>query len=95
LEGNLFFYFLGLADSSVLKDQQWAVRFAGLYSGEDDETPNFDKSKQLMRSPITGSKGPRFHMSAVKQLVGSDELNQFWFDGDGRYGRNGTFRCAF
>lgn len=59
-ESNLFFYFFGLADPAVLKDRQRTRRFAGFYNGEDSEALNYDTEKRLIRSPITGSRGPRF-----------------------------------
>jgi hypothetical protein len=59
-ESNLFFYFFGLADPGVPKDRQRARRFAGFYNGEDKEALNYDVDKRLIRSPISGSKGPRF-----------------------------------
>ncbi|MFD0681122.1 MULTISPECIES: hypothetical protein [unclassified Paenibacillus] len=62
-EGYLFFYFLGLADPESLKDRQRAARFAGFYTGDDLEAHNYDKEKKLIRSPITGSRGPRFEMT--------------------------------
>ena len=54
------FYFFGLADPKVQKDRQRALRFAGLYLGEDPAAPNYDPQLKLIRSPITGSRGPRF-----------------------------------
>jgi hypothetical protein len=63
-ESNLFFYFFGLADPAVLKDQQRTRRFAGFYNGEDGEAPNYDAEKRLIRSPITGSRGPRHVQTA-------------------------------
>jgi hypothetical protein len=62
-EGSLFFYFLGLADSQSLRTRQRAVKFANLYTGRDTDSGNFDPVLQLIRSPITGSKGPRFEMT--------------------------------
>jgi len=62
-EGSLFFYFLGLADPDSLKDRQRALRFANMYTGEDPEAPNYDRDKKLIRSPINGSRGPRFVMT--------------------------------
>ncbi len=63
-EGYLFLFFLGLADPTVLKDRQRTVRFARFYTGDDPDAPNYDAGKRLMRSPINGSRGPRFEMSA-------------------------------
>ncbi len=62
-EGNLFHYFFGLTKPDVLKERQRAVKFAELYTGDHPEAANYDKEKKLMRSPITGSKGPRFEMT--------------------------------
>lgn len=62
-EGYLYFYFLGLAGPATLKDRQRAVRFAHMYTGDDEEAQNFDREKQLIRSPLTGSRGPRFQVS--------------------------------
>lgn len=53
------FYFFGLADPTVAKYRERAVRFAGLYLGEDPAASNYDARRKLIRSPITGSRGPR------------------------------------
>ncbi|TVY04277.1 hypothetical protein [Cohnella terricola] len=63
-EGSLFTYFLGLAGPATLKDRQRAVRFARMYTGEDEESPNYDPVRKLIRSPLTGSRGPRFEVTA-------------------------------
>ncbi|UJR19695.1 hypothetical protein I4U23_022829 [Adineta vaga] len=63
-EGYLYFYFLGLAGPAALKDRQRALRFAGMYIGEDDEAQNYDSKLNLIRSPNTGSRGPRFEFTA-------------------------------
>lgn len=63
-ESNLFFYFFGLCDPSVPKDRQRARRFAGLYNGEDAEALNWDADRKLVRSPISGSRGPRHVQTA-------------------------------
>ncbi len=62
-EGYLFLYFLGLAGPVTRKDKQRAVRFASMYTGDDPDAPNYDKAQKLIRSPLTGSKGPRFTVS--------------------------------
>ena len=41
-EGYTYFYFLGLADPTVTQDRSRALRFAGMYRGEDPEAPNWD-----------------------------------------------------
>ncbi|WP_054023570.1 hypothetical protein [Bacillus sp. FJAT-28004] len=63
-EGYLYVYFLGLAGPVTLKDRQRAVRFAGMYIGEDKEALNYDAEHKLIRSPITGSRGPQFELTA-------------------------------
>jgi hypothetical protein len=62
-EGYLYLYFLGLAGPSTLKDRQRAKNFAAMYTGDDPEAPNYDKQLKLIRSPLNGSKGPRFEVS--------------------------------
>ncbi|SFM46046.1 hypothetical protein SAMN03159341_13523 [Paenibacillus sp. 1_12] len=59
-ESYIYLYFLGLADASSLMDRQRAVRFASFYDGSDAEAQNYDPEKKLIRSPISGSRGPRF-----------------------------------
>ncbi len=63
-ESNLFFYFFGLCDPDVPKDRQRSRRFAGFYNGEDAEALNWDAEHRLIRSPITGSRGPRHLQTA-------------------------------
>lgn len=63
-EGSLLLYHLGLADPSRLQERERAVRFAAMYTGEDPLAPNYDPQRRLMRSPITGSRGPRLEMTA-------------------------------
>lgn len=61
-ESSLYLYYFGLADPSVYQDRVRALRFAALYAGPD--APNWDPQRRMMRSPINGSRGPRFHMTA-------------------------------
>jgi len=63
-EGYLYIYFLGLAGPVTLKDRQRAARFAAMYMGEDQDAPNYDQERRLIRSPITGSRGPQFVLTA-------------------------------
>ena len=41
-------------------DRARALRFAGFYTGDDPAAANWDAEKRMIRSPITGSRGPRF-----------------------------------
>lgn len=58
-ESSIYFYYFGLADPRVQIDRARALRFARMYTGDDPEAPNWDAERRMMRSPITGSKGPR------------------------------------
>ena len=62
-EGSLYLYFLGLAGPATLKDRQRASGFASMYTGDDPEAPNYDKERKLIRSPLNGSRGPRFEVT--------------------------------
>jgi hypothetical protein len=62
-ESSIYFYYFGLADPTVPVDRARALRFARMYIGEDPDAPNWDEKHRMMRSPINGSKGPRFENS--------------------------------
>ncbi len=64
-ESYTYTYFFGLADPTRQADRDRARRFAAMYLGEDPLAPNWDAEHRLIRSPITGSRGPRFENSAV------------------------------
>lgn len=59
-ESSLFFYYFGFADPANPRDRGRARRFARMYTGDDPTAPNYDPEHRMMRSPITGSRGPRF-----------------------------------
>jgi hypothetical protein len=63
-ESSLYIYFLGMADPTVARDRDRALRFAGMYLGEDPDADNWDPIHKLIKSPINGAKGARSHMSA-------------------------------
>ena len=58
-EGNLYFYFLCLADPTNSELVQRARRFAGLYLNENPDALNYDPALKLIRAPHSGSDGPR------------------------------------
>lgn len=62
-ESSIYFYYFGLADPKWEPDRARALRFAGFYTGDDPTAPNWDADKRMIRSPITGSRGPRFENS--------------------------------
>ncbi|MHB8974554.1 MAG: hypothetical protein ACYC3X_20505 [Pirellulaceae bacterium] len=68
------FYFFGLADPTVAKYRERSLRFAGLYLGEDPAAANYDAEHKLIRSPITGSRGPRFVNTAADWVTHREVL---------------------
>jgi hypothetical protein len=59
-ESSTGFYSIGLADPRDLLARARSQRFAHMYMGLDAEAANYDAERRMMRSPINGSKGPRF-----------------------------------
>lgn len=76
-EAMTFLYLLGLADPSSPKDRQRAVRFAEFYTGDDGSAPNYDPNRNLIRSPLNGSRGPRFEVSGEDWSTHRDNLDQY------------------
>jgi hypothetical protein len=76
-EGYLYVYFMGLSDPYSLKNRQRAVKFAHMYTGDDPDAPNYDKEKKLIRSAITGSRGPRFVMTEEDWVTHRDVLDDY------------------
>jgi hypothetical protein len=62
-ESSIYFYYFGLADPSRQRDRARTLRFASFYMGDDPEARNWDAEKRMIRSPITGSRGPRLENS--------------------------------
>lgn len=54
------FYFFGLADPTDEKMRERAIKFAEMYMDDGTEKSNYDEKLKLIRSPLTGSLGPRF-----------------------------------
>ena len=64
-ESSTYFYYLAMCDPSHFTDRARALRFAGMYTGDDPTAQNWDPALKMIRSPINGSRGPRFEMSAT------------------------------
>ena len=62
-ESSIYIYYFGLADPNREPDRARALRFADMYTGRDPLAPNWDPDKRMIRSPINGSRGPRFENS--------------------------------
>ena len=58
-ESSTGFYAFGLADPGALVHRARTKRFAHMYMGLDPAAPNWDAERRMLRSPITGSRGPR------------------------------------
>lgn len=76
-ESYVNFYFFGLADPEWPGHEERARRFAGFYVGEDAEAANWDTELKLIRSPITGSRGPRFVNSAEDWVTHREVLAHY------------------
>lgn len=76
-ESYVNFYFFGLADPTDAKFRERALRFAGFYLNEDPQARNWDPERKLIRSPITGSKGPRFVNSAEDWVTHREVLAHY------------------
>jgi len=57
-ESYTYFYFFGLTDPLNMKARDRALKFASLYM--DPAFGNYDPELKIIRSPLTGSQGPRF-----------------------------------
>ena len=59
-ESYTYIYYLGMADPNHHIDRRRALRYAAMYIGEDELAPNWDSERKMLRSPLNGSRGPRF-----------------------------------
>ncbi|MDA0837323.1 MAG: hypothetical protein O2857_06030 [Planctomycetota bacterium] len=63
-ESGTYFHYLCMSDPKHAENLKRADRFSRMYTGEDPEVPNYDPALRMMRSPINGSRGPCFEMTA-------------------------------
>ena len=63
-ESYTYFYFFGLSNPKSEQMRQRAERFARLYTTDNSDAPNYDPKLRLIRSPLTGSRGPHFNPTA-------------------------------
>lgn len=78
-ESYISFYFLCLADPTNPALIARARRFAGLYTGDDSDAPNYDAARNIIRAPHNGSGGPR-------EGTGDGEPRYGWSAGMAIYG---------
>ncbi|ESQ91066.1 hypothetical protein ABAC460_07485 [Asticcacaulis sp. AC460] len=77
-EGLSVFNVMGLSDPHDPKFQERARRFAGFYTGEDKAAPNYDPKRKIIRSMISGSKGPMLRQATALDWAG-DQFNPAGF----------------
>ena len=82
-ENYIYFYHLGMADPTNREMMRRARRFAGFYTGEDPEAPNYDPEYKILRSPFQSSQGPR--QEADVEFVHAMLLAGRWLGGDVNY----------
>ena len=59
-ESYPYIYYLSLSEPGNAQDLARATSYAGMYIGDDPLAPNWDAERKLLRSPLNGSRGPRF-----------------------------------
>ena len=75
-EGNQPFYDFGVACPTIPENVRRAKRFAAMYMGDDPEAPNYDRGHRIIRSPLTGSRGPvlRVDLDYAKGALGPTNM---------------------
>jgi len=76
-ESYTYLAYLALANPYHYVDRTRLLRFAAMYTGEDPEAPNWDPDLKMIRSPINGSRGPCFEMTAEDWVTHRPILAQY------------------
>jgi len=86
-EGLSVFNLLGLSDPNDAKYRDRVKRFSGFYTGEDPAVPNYDPKLKIIRSMITGSKGPMLRPATPLDWAGDrfDPTHFFMEHGESTY----------
>lgn len=86
-EGLSVFNLLGLSDPYDARYRDRVKRFSGFYTGEDTTVPNYDPKLKIIRSMITGSKGPMLRQATPLDWAGDrfDPTNFFMEHGESTY----------
>ncbi len=69
-EGLSVFNFLGLSDPGHRENLKRVQQFAGFYMGEDPAAPNWDAEHKIIRSLMTGSRGPMLRDATALDWAG-------------------------
>jgi hypothetical protein len=86
-EGLSVFNLLGLSDPHDARYRDRVKRFSGFYTGEDKAVPNYDPKLKIIRSMITGSKGPMLRQATPLDWAGDrfDPTSFFMEHGESTY----------
>ncbi|ATC32143.1 hypothetical protein CA606_07140 [Caulobacter vibrioides] len=86
-EGLSVFNLLGLSDPYDVRYRDRVKRFSGFYTGEDKTVANYDPKLKIIRSMITGSKGPMLRQSTPLDWAGDrfDPTHFFMEHGESTY----------
>lgn len=86
-EGLSVFNLLGLSDPYDVRYRDRVKRFSGFYTGEDKTVANYDPKLKIIRSMITGSKGPMLRRSTPLDWAGDrfDPTHFFMEHGERTY----------
>ncbi len=86
-EGLSVFNLLGLSDPHDPRYRDRVKRFSGFYTGEDKAVPNYDPKLKIIRSMITGSKGPMLRQATPLDWAGDrfDPTHFFMEHGENTY----------
>lgn len=86
-EGLSVFNLLGLSDPKDARYRDRVKSFSGFYTGEDPTVPNYDPKLRIIRSMITGSKGPMLRTATPLDWAGDrfDPTHFFMEHGETTY----------
>ncbi|KSB88686.1 hypothetical protein AS593_19825 [Caulobacter vibrioides] len=80
-EGLSVFNLLGLSAPNDPRFRERAKRFSGFYTGEDPSTPNYDPKLNIIRSMITGSRGPMLRQATPLDWAGDPfDVTHFYME---------------
>jgi hypothetical protein len=80
-EGLSVFNLLGLSDPNDARYRDRVKRFSGFYMNEDPGAPNYDPRHKIIRSLITGSRGPMLRKATPLDWAGDPfEVGDFFME---------------
>ncbi len=79
-EGLRAFLYEGLCDPENTLFQRRMRRFAGFYTNQDPEAPNYDPKHKIIRSLMNGSRGPMLRMATREDWAGDPLQGRFILD---------------